>query len=427
MKHKIQKNETKKLIDITPHKSLLLKVGQTGYNLQEAISELVDNSIDARFPNKKINIDLKVSSDVIQISDDGIGMNEETAAKSIRLGFSNKKGQLGEFGLGLKTASTFLGHHFTIVTSQKESTDEFVVTYDEDEWMTDGDWNKYPFTIRHGREKSFSGTTVIIEKLKIDINQNILERLQQELSVRFGPFIKNKILNLTINGKLAEAFEPKIIGKRNKINLKVGKQAITGWWGYQLRGLNRDYFGFNTFRRGRLVTTYDKIGLNPNQEIKQIIGELEISGVPISHDKKNWQKGTSSYKAVYEALRKYFVDKEPRLKKILSGFCASAGIVEGVARQVNMFSHGIKHMEQEIAKVNKGDIIVTAMTRPHFLLAIRRAGAIVTDLGGNLCHAAIVAREFNIPAVVGTQSATSVIQDGQRIIVDGNDGIIYEA
>jgi pyruvate,water dikinase len=92
-----------------------------------------------------------------------------------------------------------------------------------------------------------------------------------------------------------------------------------------------------------------------------------------------------------------------------------------------MFSHGIKHMEQEIAKVNKGDIIVTAMTRPHFLLAIRRAGAIVTDLGGNLCHAAIVAREFNIPAVVGTQSATSVIQDGQRIIVDGNDGIIYEA
>ena len=66
------------------------------------------------------------------------------------------------------------------------------------------------------------------------------------------------------------------------------------------------------------------------------------------------------------------------------------------------------------------------MTRPHFLLAIRRAGGIVTDLGGNLCHAAIVAREFNIPAVVGTQTATALLRDGQKVILDGNEGYIYE-
>ncbi|MCX6811980.1 MAG: PEP-utilizing enzyme, partial [Candidatus Berkelbacteria bacterium] len=76
--------------------------------------------------------------------------------------------------------------------------------------------------------------------------------------------------------------------------------------------------------------------------------------------------------------------------------------------------------------IQKGDIIVTAMTRPHFLLGIRRSAGIIADLGGNLCHAAIVAREFNIPAVVGTQNATTTLEDGQKIILDGNEGYIYE-
>jgi len=83
-------------------------------------------------------------------------------------------------------------------------------------------------------------------------------------------------------------------------------------------------------------------------------------------------------------------------------------------------------MAKEMARIERGDIIVTEMTRPHFLLGIRRAGGIITDLGGNLCHAAIVAREFNIPAVVGTQTATSTLRDGQKIILDGNGGYIYE-
>ena len=99
--------------------------------------------------------------------------------------------------------------------------------------------------------------------------------------------------------------------------------------------------------------------------------------------------------------------------------------MEGTVRLINMFMEG--NMKEEIEKVEKGDIIVTSMTRPHFLLAIRRAGAIITDMGGTLCHAAIVAREFNIPCVVGTQNATEILKDGQRVIVDAHEGVIYEA
>jgi len=123
-------------------------------------------------------------------------------------------------------------------------------------------------------------------------------------------------------------------------------------------------------------------------------------------------------------MREYFKLFEKRPKRILSGFPASAGRVVGTARLVNMFLYG--DMEKEMHRIQKGDIIVTEMTRPHFLLGIRRAAGIITDLGGNLCHAAIVAREFNIPAVVGTQNATKILQDGQKIILDGNEGHIYE-
>ncbi len=419
-----KKRQTKKLIDITPHKSLMLKVGQTGYSLQEAISELIDNSIDARIEKKELKIEILISSKSIQINDNGRGMDEETAAKSIRLGFSSKKNQLGEFGLGLKTSCTYIGRNFTVITTPENKTEEYLITYDEEHWMKKGDWTQYPFAINHGVKANYSGTSIIIENLKVNITEKIIEEMKEELSIRFGPFIKNQKVKILLNNQQLESFEPKIIGKKNKFKFSKGKYTVSGWWGYQLRQLNIEYFGFNTFRRGRLVTTFDKVGINPNQKVKQIIGEVDIVGVPITHDKKGWQKGTKDYKSVEKMLRQYFVDKEPQLKKILSGYHASTGLVEGRARIVNMFING--NTEKEMNKIKRGDIIVTEMTRPQFLLAIRRAGAIVTDLGGTLCHAAIVSREFDIPAVVGTQNATKIIKDCQQIIVDGHEGIVYE-
>src|SRR3990167_4805059 len=74
----------------------------------------------------------------------------------------------------------------------------------------------------------------------------------------------------------------------------------------------------------------------------------------------------------------------------------------------------------------KGSILVTEMTSPLFLPVMRKASAIVTDIGGLLCHAAIVAREFGIPCIVNTKEGTKVLVDGQIIIVDATKGEIYE-
>jgi phosphohistidine swiveling domain-containing protein len=75
-------------------------------------------------------------------------------------------------------------------------------------------------------------------------------------------------------------------------------------------------------------------------------------------------------------------------------------------------------------KMQKGDILVTSMTRPEFVPLMRLAGAIVTDEGGISSHAAIVSREMNIPCVIGTKIATKVLKDGDMVEVDATSGVV---
>ncbi|MDP2717472.1 MAG: PEP-utilizing enzyme, partial [Candidatus Micrarchaeota archaeon] len=73
---------------------------------------------------------------------------------------------------------------------------------------------------------------------------------------------------------------------------------------------------------------------------------------------------------------------------------------------------------------NKGDILVAGMTRPPFIPLMKKAGAVVTDAGGVLCHAAIAARELKIPCVVGTKTATTSFRDGDQVEVDASRGTV---
>lgn len=81
---------------------------------------------------------------------------------------------------------------------------------------------------------------------------------------------------------------------------------------------------------------------------------------------------------------------------------------------------------KQISKVQKGDVLVTEMTTPDFVPAMRKAVAIVTNKGGRTSHAAIVSRELGVACVVGTEKATKVLKDGMVITVDGAKGLIYK-
>ena len=103
---------------------------------------------------------------------------------------------------------------------------------------------------------------------------------------------------------------------------------------------------------------------------------------------------------------------------ILKGQGAAPGIASGrviIIRDV-----------KDTGAVKEGDILVTKMTNPDMVPAMRKVAAIITDEGGMTCHAAIVSRELGTPAIVGTKTATSVLKNGQLITVDGEMGLIYE-
>ena len=100
----------------------------------------------------------------------------------------------------------------------------------------------------------------------------------------------------------------------------------------------------------------------------------------------------------------------------IRGFAASNGVVEGVARVVKSVD--------EIGRLRQGDILVCQVTNPSWASIFQKISAAVSDIGGSMSHAAIVAREFGLPAVVGTGTATQKIRDGQRIRVDGGRGIV---
>jgi len=100
----------------------------------------------------------------------------------------------------------------------------------------------------------------------------------------------------------------------------------------------------------------------------------------------------------------------------LQGFAGSSGKVEGLAR--------VCRSVDEINEIQDGEILVCPTTSPSWAPAFSKIQAAVTDVGGIMCHAAIVCREYGMPAVVGTGVATSAIKTGDKIIVDGNTGKI---
>jgi pyruvate,water dikinase len=112
------------------------------------------------------------------------------------------------------------------------------------------------------------------------------------------------------------------------------------------------------------------------------------------------------------------VDTSKKAKAILEGLAASPGVGTGEVKIIKNAS--------QINTVKEGMILVAEMTNPDYVPAMKRASAIVTDLGGRTSHAAIVSRELGIPAVVGTTQATKILSNGEKITVDGAEGKVYE-
>jgi pyruvate,water dikinase len=102
---------------------------------------------------------------------------------------------------------------------------------------------------------------------------------------------------------------------------------------------------------------------------------------------------------------------------VINGVGASPGTARGPAKIVRTL--------EEASKLQKGDVMVCEMTLPPWTPLFSTVSAVVADTGGILCHCAIVARECQLPCVVGTMVGTTVLKDGQIVTVDGTHGFVH--
>lgn len=117
-----------------------------------------------------------------------------------------------------------------------------------------------------------------------------------------------------------------------------------------------------------------------------------------------------------EYYQKNLEERVIKEQQVIKGTTACLGKVRGTVK--------IIVTQEDQGKMKKGDILVSPMTTPRLMIAVKKAGAIITDEGGMTAHAAIVSREFNIPCIVGAKIATKVLKDGDRVEVDATKGIV---
>lgn len=108
-------------------------------------------------------------------------------------------------------------------------------------------------------------------------------------------------------------------------------------------------------------------------------------------------------------------EKNIRIKEI-NGVVACKGKVVGKVRIVNT--------QTQLEQMEMGEVLVSVMTTPRLLLAVKKASAIITNEGGITCHAAVVSREFGIPCIIGTKNATTILKNGDLVEVDATSGIV---
>jgi phosphohistidine swiveling domain-containing protein len=158
----------------------------------------------------------------------------------------------------------------------------------------------------------------------------------------------------------------------------------------------------------RYLALYDK---KPKAE--QLTERKKVSVLLFRDGDYTIFEGKEAEKIIAQELKKEALIQK---NKTLKGSIAYLGKVKGTAKII--FS------QKDIEKMKKGDILIARMTTPELMPAIRKATAIVTDEGGSTCHASIIARELNIPCLVGTKYATEIFKDGDQIYVDAINGIV---
>ncbi len=214
--------------------------------------------------------------------------------------------------------------------------------------------------------------------------------------------------------------------KYQKIEAKIGKMRKMLWWREEFRDTStRFYYIVHLYS----LQLGKELAKQKVLEKASDVWMLKICDLWDYYDGKNTSKDlrdiVTRNRRYYNSYRNYMSDNEivpgksslaPEMKSGISGLGACGGKVTATARIIYDFS--------EIDRLKEGEILVTKYTDTGWTPKFAIISGIVTEYGGILCHAAIVSREYGIPAIVNCHDALKKIKDGQTITIDGSTGIV---
>ncbi|MFQ5990711.1 MAG: ATP-binding protein, partial [Candidatus Methylomirabilales bacterium] len=249
-------------------------------------------------------VKVEVGKSEIVVRDNGTGMNADALRDAFILAETTKKDKLGRYGIGLKSASTFLGKWFQVETSPQGDDRIYSITWDEDVWEK-GRGEDWVVTLtKRSKAKAWGhGTNVTIRRLKHP-TRGLVTRLRKHLARSHSPRIKAREVEIWVNKKRVSVPRVELIeGSYKNFDVDVGGHRVFGWYGLLERGSQKGRYGFTTYNRNRTITTHDKIGIGTHPRISRIVGEINLDHVPVSYTKREFLKDSIEYQEAEAALK----------------------------------------------------------------------------------------------------------------------------
>lgn len=299
-------------LDITPDKSLIRKLGSTGYRTYEAISELVDNSIDARGGRRvAVRVSIGYADGTMGIDDDGVGMGlaELGDAMTVARETAHPRGKrLGTFGLGMKTACSFLGRSFSVATSEAGSDTEYLVDYDEDVWEGDesAGWRNFPYRERRKPDPAAHGTRIRIAKLRVPTYAEQTTVFKKRLGERYAEYIRQGQVEIRVNSVTCEPVSHRLAdGSVREFEIETSAGPVPAWIGMLERRSVVGSYGIDLYYRNRLIRMHSKFGIRSHPDMARIVGRISLDHVPINFHKTDFIAESAEYAEAEKAFREH--------------------------------------------------------------------------------------------------------------------------
>ena len=305
-------------IDIIPQDiNFLLPLTPSRYSIEDALAELIHNSINAR-TDEWIEIDISITIDKIIISDDWSWMDLEWLKKALTLWHSEKQWKLWKYWLWLKTSCFAMWNSFEIVTKKKWDEYEYRAIFDSKELANRKEW-KLPYE-RRNADVDEHYTYITIDNLKIKNPLKKIDEVIDELQMRFSNFLEDKKENIAINinGNKLEIIEIQVMPEHtiifdDKKEANTNYWKITWWASLMPKGSQAWWkYGLHCYWNGRLIKQFNKIWFKPHATYAHVFGKINLDFVEVQYDKKDFITDSPEYREAEETMA---ILLKPLLKK----------------------------------------------------------------------------------------------------------------